>query len=47
MNYSDTDEQIKAFKSATDRSKNILGFTGACISTESGISDYRSKVSIW
>lgn len=39
--------QIDAFKSAVDKSKKIVGFTGAGISTESGIPDYRSKGSIW
>lgn len=47
MNYCDNEEQIKSFKSAIDKSKRIVGFTGAGISTESGIPDYRSKGGIW
>jgi NAD-dependent deacetylase len=47
MSHSDTNEQIKAFRSAIDRSKRIVGFTGAGISTESDIPDYRSKGGIW
>lgn len=40
-------EQIRKFKSIIKRSKKIVGFTGAGISTESGIADYRSKGGIW
>jgi len=47
MGHSDTNEQIEIFKSAIDRSKRIVGFTGAGISTESDIPDYRSKGGIW
>ena len=47
MSHSDTNEQIEAFRSAIDRSKRIVGFTGAGISTESDIPDYRSKGGIW
>ncbi len=47
MSSSDKDKQIKNFKSAINTSKKIVGFTGAGISTESGISDYRSKGGIW
>jgi NAD-dependent deacetylase len=47
MGHFDTNEQIKAFKSAIDGSKRIVGFTGAGISTESDIPDYRSKGGIW
>ena len=47
MNISNIDEQIKAFKSAIDKSNRIVGFTGAGISTESDIPDYRSKGGIW
>ena len=47
MSHSDTNEQIKAFRSAIDGSKRIVGFTGAGISTESDIPDYRSKGGIW
>jgi len=47
MKHSDTNNQIDAFKSATSKSKRIVGFTGAGISTESGIPDYRSKGGIW
>ncbi len=47
MNYRDNEEQIKSFKSAIDKNKRIVGFTGAGISTESGIPDYRSKGGIW
>lgn len=47
MSKHDTDEQIKAFKSVIDKSKKVVGFTGAGISTESDIPDYRSKGGIW
>ncbi len=47
MSHSDTNEQIEAIRSAIDRSKRIVGFTGAGISTESDIPDYRSKGGIW
>lgn len=47
MGHSDMTEQIEIFKSAIDRSKRIVGFTGAGISTESDIPDYRSKGGIW
>jgi len=47
MGHSDTNEQIEIFKSAIDKSKRIVGFTGAGISTESDIPDYRSKGGIW
>ncbi|MFC2061661.1 NAD-dependent deacetylase [Elusimicrobiota bacterium] len=40
-------EQITNFKSIVDKSSRIVGFTGAGISTESGIPDYRSKGGIW
>jgi len=35
------------FKQTLDDSKTIVGFTGAGISTEAGISDYRSQGGIW
>ncbi len=38
---------MEDFKSALAESKKIVGFTGAGISTESGIPDYRSKGGIW
>jgi len=38
---------IEFLSSLIKESKNILIFTGAGISTESGISDYRSKGGIW
>jgi len=47
MKHSDSNNQIEAFKSAISKSKRIVGFTGAGISTESGIPDYRSKGGIW
>ncbi len=47
MKHSDSNNQIEAFKSAINKSKKIVGFTGAGISTESGIPDYRSKGGIW
>jgi len=47
MNHSDTEKQIKAFRYAVDNSEKIVGFTGAGISTESDIPDYRSKGGIW
>lgn len=42
-----TEQQIQEFRSIIDKSKKIVGFTGAGISTESGIPDYRSKGGIW
>ena len=47
MAHSDINKSIKEFKSAIEGSKKIVGFTGAGISTESGIPDYRSKGGIW
>ena len=47
MKHSDSNKQIAAFKSAISKSQRIVGFTGAGISTESGIPDYRSKGGIW
>jgi len=47
MEHVDINNSIGAFKSAVDKSKKIVGFTGAGISTESGIPDYRSKGGIW
>lgn len=38
---------IKEFSLVLEESKKIVGFTGAGISTESGIPDYRSKGGIW
>ncbi len=38
---------IEKAKALISSSKKILGFTGAGISTESGISDYRSKGGLW
>ena len=40
-------EQIEKFVRVLDRSERIVGFTGAGISTESGIPDYRSQGGIW
>ncbi len=47
MEHADINNSIDTFKSAVDKSKEIVGFTGAGISTESGIPDYRSKGGIW
>ena len=47
MEHTDINKSIDAFKSSLDKSKKIVGFTGAGISTESGIPDYRSKGGIW
>jgi NAD-dependent deacetylase len=47
MSYSGKNEKIKGFKSAINSCKRIVGFTGAGISTESDIPDYRSKGGIW
>ena len=38
-----TDESTKLIQEFVDRSKNIFVLTGAGISTESGIPDYRSE----
>lgn len=40
-------EQIEKFRNLLKNSRAIVGFTGAGISTESGIPDYRSKGGIW
>lgn len=40
-------DDIEKFRAALDRSERIVGFTGAGISTESGIPDYRSQGGIW
>ncbi len=40
-------DEINKFKSILKKSKRIVGFTGAGISTESGIPDYRSQGGIW
>ena len=36
--------KVRQFKKLLDTSNSILGFTGAGISTESGISDYRGHL---
>lgn len=41
------DDGLKRFKSTLESCKKIVGFTGAGVSTESGIPDYRSKGGIW
>lgn len=40
-------DDFARFKAVLERSKRIVGFTGAGISTESGIPDYRSQGGIW
>lgn len=35
--------KLEIFKKWIDESKNIVAFTGAGVSTESGIKDFRSK----
>ncbi len=40
-------KDLKTFISLVSSSKRIVGFTGAGISTESGIPDYRSQGGIW
>ena len=40
-------DDIKDFKDYIDESANIVIFTGAGISTESGIPDFRSPGGIW
>lgn len=47
MDVSNLKPSIEAFKKIVEESKNIVGFTGAGISTDSGIPDYRSKGGIW
>ena len=42
-----TDETIQQLAHAIEQSENIIVFTGAGISTESGIADYRSKGGLW
>jgi NAD-dependent deacetylase len=39
--------EIEILRKIIEESNDIVGFTGAGISTESGISDYRSKGGIW
>jgi len=39
--------ELVRFKQQLERSSVIVGFTGAGISTEAGISDYRSQGGIW
>ena len=39
--------ELEKFKYLIDNSRRIVGFTGAGMSTESGISDYRSQGGIW
>ncbi len=39
--------ELGDFKQLVDESSRIVGFTGAGISTEAGISDYRSQGGIW
>lgn len=41
------DSKIETLKTIILESNRIVGFTGAGISTESGISDYRSKGGLW
>lgn len=41
------DEDIRKLAGIISEAKRIVGFTGAGISTESGISDYRSKGGLW
>jgi len=40
-------DNLQLFKTFLEDSTHIVGFTGAGISTESGISDYRSQGGIW
>lgn len=40
-------KEIESLKNLIERSTKIVVFTGAGISTESGVSDYRSKGGIW
>ncbi|KQC12819.1 MAG: hypothetical protein APR63_10235 [Desulfuromonas sp. SDB] len=40
-------QQIIEFKQLLSRTEKIVGFTGAGVSTESGIPDYRSAGGIW
>ena len=41
------DEKIKLIAKKIKESKRLVFFTGAGISTESGIPDYRSQGGIW
>ena len=38
---------MQEFKNLIETSRQIVGFTGAGISTDAGISDYRSQGGIW
>ena len=40
-------DDIERFRAVLDKSTRVVGFTGAGISTESGIPDYRSQGGIW
>jgi NAD-dependent deacetylase len=39
--------RVEKFRNFVDNSQRIVGFTGAGVSTESGIADYRSQGGIW
>lgn len=47
MPNSDLAEQIRELKRLVERSTAVVGFTGAGISTESGVPDFRSPGSPW
>ncbi len=40
-------KKVVRFKGFIDESQSVVGFTGAGVSTESGIADYRSQGGIW
>jgi NAD-dependent deacetylase len=40
-------DELTRFKQLLERSTAVVGFTGAGVSTEAGISDYRSQGGIW
>jgi NAD-dependent deacetylase len=46
-NNSGMTDRLREFRMVLEQSKRIVGFTGAGISTESGIPDYRSQGGIW
>src|SRR3954454_11721196 len=47
MNASALAEQIDAFRALVEAARVVVGFTGAGISTESGVPDFRSPGSPW
>jgi NAD-dependent deacetylase len=47
MEAMDVQDQVETLRKLVDRSGTVVGFTGAGISTESGVPDFRSPNSAW